>query len=96
MRTLKGFQKLRRDLVISMPLIRHIIQDISDDELKDMILSLPDRLSYIFSAYYCERKPFSKIATDLRLSRNYVMNCRRWELKKIAVRIKEKAANNGG
>jgi len=91
LRTLKGFQKLRRDLIISMPSIRHIIPDISDDELKDIVLSLPDRLSYIFSAYYFERHASSKIATDLNLTRNHIMNQRRWELKKIAVRIKNAA-----
>lgn len=89
---MKGIEKLRKDLIISLPAIRHIVPDLSDDDLIKMIKELPDRLSYIFSAHYCEREPCSKIATDLRLSRNYVMNCRRLELKKIAGRIKAKAA----
>ena len=90
---MKGIEKLRKDLIVSLPAIRHIVPEMSDDDLVQIIKALPDRLSYIFSAHYCEREPCSKIATDLRLSRNYVMNCRRLELKKIAGRIKNAATN---
>lgn len=93
---MKGIEKLKKDLVIALPAIRGIIPEMQDEDLVKIIKALPDRLSYIFSAYYFEREPCSKIATDLRLSRNYVMNQKRWELKKIAGRIKAKAAKLDG